>query len=136
MKREDINISAITVGVIFAIFCVVSAHAQDLKAILLKPAVWVGEWSNPNTNYSGQTEIVFESRGEKVAAKLHITAPGSDTLGALSCERDVIISADTIKFDGCRDQNVVLIFDPNDKVYPFKSKTKTVHGYEWKIREK
>jgi len=137
MKRGHAKkVSAIIVGVIFAISCVLSAHAQDLKAILLKPAVWVGEWSNPNTGNSGQTEMVFESRGEKVAAKLYITAPGSDTTGTLACERDVIISADTIKFDGCRDQNVVLIFDPNDKVYPLKSKTKTVNGFEWKCREK
>ena len=137
MKKENAKkVSAIIVGVIFAIFCVLSAHAQDLKAILLKPAVWVGEWSNPNTGYSGQTEMVFESRGEKIAAKLYITQPGYNTTGTLACERDVIISADTVKFDGCRDQNVVLIFDPNDKVYPLKSKTKTVKGFDWKIREK
>ena len=135
-KGHAYKLSVIIVVAILAIFYVLSVHAQDLKAILLKPAVWVGEWSNPNTGNSGQTEIVFESRGEKVVAKLHITAPGSNALGALSCERDVIISADTIKFDGCRNQNVVLIFDPNDKVYPFKSKTKTVNGYEWKLREK
>lgn len=44
MRREHAKkVSAIIVGVIFAIFCVLSAHAQDLKAILLKPAVWVGD---------------------------------------------------------------------------------------------
>jgi hypothetical protein len=135
-KGHAYKLSVIIVVAILAIFYVLSVHAQDLKVILLKPAVWVGEWSNPNTGYSGQTEMVFESRGEKVVAKLYITAPGSDTTGTLACERDVIISADTINFDGCRDQNVALIFDPNDKVYQFKSKTKTVKGFEWKCREK
>jgi len=136
MKRGYVNtLSAIIVGII-SISCVLSAHCQDLKAILLKPAVWICEWSNPSLGSSGQTEIVFESRGEKLTAKLYITAPGRNTLGAMSCERDVIISADTIKLDGCRDNDAVLIFDPNDKVYPFKSKTKTFNGFDWKFREK
>jgi hypothetical protein len=69
-------------------------------------------------------------------AKIHIVIPGQTTTGTLACERDVIISADTVKFDGCRDQNVVLIFDPNDKVYPFKTKTQTVNGYDWKVKAK
>ena len=137
MKREYTNkISAIIVGVIFAIFCVLSAHAQDLKAILLKPAVWICVWSNPSTGYIGKGEIVFESRGDKVVAKIETMNPDSSATGPVSCERDVIISADTVKFDGCIDRNIVLIFDPNDKVYLFKSKTETVNGLLYKLREK
>jgi len=136
MRRKCIDkLSAIITGVI-AIFCVLSAHAQNLKTILLKPTGWICEWNNSTTGNSGRSEIVFEDSGEKVVAKIHIVIPGQTTTGTLACERDVIISADTVKFDGCRDQNVVLIFDPNDKVYPFKTKTQTVNGYDWKVKAK
>ena len=136
MRRKCNNkLSAIIIGVI-AIFCVLSAHAQNLKTILLKPTGWICEWNNSTTGNSGRSDIVFEDSGEKVVAKIHIVIPGQTTTGTLACERDVIISADTVKFDGCRDQNVVLIFDPNDKVYPFKTKTQTVNGYDWKVKAK
>ena len=46
------------------------------------------------------------------------------------------ITADTISLDGCRDAHVVLIRDPNDKVYPLKTKSKTSNGYDWKLKEK
>jgi len=122
-----------------------TAYAQDqtgaggpdkIKAVLLRPAGWIGDWINPNTGNSGRSEIVFEDRGEKVVAKIQITVPGQASTGILSCERDVIISPDTVKFDGCRDQGIILLFDPNDREYTLKSKTKTANGYEWKLKAK
>ncbi len=133
MKR---TLSATIVGVILTAFGVLSAHAQDLKAMLLKPANgWVIEWSSPGGD-RGVTEAVFADRGVKVVAKLKITDAG--LYGAVNtiCERDVVIAADAISLAGCVDQNVVLIRDPNDKAYPLKTKSKTVNGYDWKLKEK
>ena len=124
-------------GVVLAAFGVLSADAQDLKAMLLKPTNgWVIEWFNPSSLDRGVTDAVFEDRGGKVVAKLYITEMGQQTTALRGCERDVAITADAISFDGCRDQNVVLILDASDKVYPLKTKTKSANGYDWKLKEK
>ena len=130
------TLSAAIVGVILAAFGVLSAHAQDLKAMLLKPANgWVIEWSSPGGD-RGVSEAVFAERGEKVVAKLIVTDPGLYGTAGIVCERDVAITADTISLDGCRDAYVVLIRDPNDKAYPLKTKSKTSNNYDWKLKEK
>jgi hypothetical protein len=128
---------AAMVGVILAGFGVLSADAQDLKAMLLKPANgWVIEWFNPSSLDKGVTDAVFEDRGGKVVAKLYIAEMGQQITAFRDCERDVAITADAISFDGCRDQNVVLIRDPSDNTYPLKTKAKTFYGYDWKLKEK
>ena len=130
-------VSASIAGFILAALGVLSADAQDLKAMLIKPTNgWVAEWFNPSSLNKGVSEAVFEDRGGKVVAKLYIAEMGQQTTAFRDCERDVVITADAISFDGCRDQNVVLIRDPSDKVYPLKTKTKTANGYDWKLREK
>ncbi|MGZ9057841.1 MAG: hypothetical protein ACXW14_01210 [Burkholderiaceae bacterium] len=125
------------VGIIFAVFGVLPAHAQDLKAMLLKPANgWVLEWSNPDTGNRGVTEAVFADRGEKVVAMLNITDEGVHKAAVRSCERNVGITADTISLDGCRDSSIVLIFDPSDIAYPLKSKNRSNNGYVFKAKAK
>jgi hypothetical protein len=124
-------------GIILTASCSLSANAQDLKAILLKPANgWVMEWSNPDTRNSGVTDVIFADRGEGVVAKLSITATGANTGGLMNCERNVTIAADTISLDLCRDRNLVLIFDPSDTVYPLKSKHRSENGYVYKAKTK
>jgi hypothetical protein len=131
------TLSAVIVGVMLTAIGSVAAEAQDLKAMLLKPANgWVIEWSNPTTLDKGVTTAVFEDRGGKVVAKLYIAEMGQQITAFRDCERDVAITADTISFDGCRDQNVVLIRDSGDKVYPLKTKAQTFYGYDWKLKEK
>ena len=125
------------VGIIFAAFGVLPAHAQDLKAMLLKPANgWVLEWSNPDTGNRGVTEAVFADRGEKVVATLNITDEGASKAVVRSCERNVNIAADTISLDLCRDSSLVLIFDPSDTAYPLKSKNRSNNGYVYKAKAK
>jgi hypothetical protein len=131
------TVSAAIVGIMLTACGVVAAQAQDLKAMLLKPANgWVIEWSNPSSLDKGVTEAVFEDRGGKVVARLYIAEMGQQTTYFRDCERDVAITADEISFDGCRDQNAVLFRDPSDKVYPLKTKAKTAYGYDWKLKEK
>ena len=125
------------VGIILVAFGVLSAHAQDLKAMLLKPASgWVMEWSNPDTGNRGVTEAVFADRGGKVVASLTITVTGTNTAGPLSCEQDVTIAADTIQLHFCRDRDYVLVFDPSDTAYPLKSKNRSANGYVLKGKAK
>jgi hypothetical protein len=134
MKR---TLAATIVGFILAAFGVLSADAQDLKAMLLKPTNgWVIEWFNPSSLDKGVTEAVFEDRGGKVVAKLYIAEMGQQITAFRDCERDVVITADAISLDGCRDRNVILIYDPSDKVYPLKTKTRSGYGNHWKLKEK
>jgi hypothetical protein len=134
MKR---TVSAAIVGIMLTACGVVAAQAQDLKTMLLKPTNgWVIEWFNPGSLDKGTTDVVFEERGGRVVAKLNITNEGVYKAANPICERDVAITADTIRFNGCRDADAVLIRDPNDKVYPLKTTSQTAMGYQWKLKEK
>jgi len=147
MKRKYINIlSATIVGVIFGIFCVLSfssvqtlstAYAQSqaagveqdkIKTLLLRPRGWDADWRGPGG--SGDSVILFETRGEKVVAKITVIDPPRNPF----CERDVIISSDVVTFDGCRDKAIKIQFDPNDSVWQFKGKS--AKGFEWKLKAK
>lgn len=131
------NLYAAIIGIAFTATTCLSAHAQDLKALLLKPANgWVMEWNNPDTYNSGVTEAMFMNRGAGVVVKLNITEPGADTYGRLNCESNVTIAADTVSLTTCRGGDLVLVFDPGDTVYPFKSKQRTVNGYAFKVKVK
>jgi len=131
------KISVAIVGITLSAFCVLSAHAQDLKAVLLKPASgWVMEWNNPDTGNRGLSEAVFADRGEKIVATLNITDEGVSRAAVRSCERNVAITADTISLDGCRDSSLVFIFDPIDPAYPLKGKNRSNNGYVYKAKPK
>jgi lipocalin-like protein len=99
---------------------------DKIKAMLLRPAGWKAYWSAPGDK--GETDFICEARGEKVVAKLqNLTYP-------TTCEREVTISADVVKLDGCYDRDITLLFDPNDHAYPFKGTS--FHGYEYKVKAK
>ena len=145
-KRHSNKFSAIFVGVIFSIFCVISfsslqttstACAQSqtagveqdkIKSLLLRPGGWDGDWRGPGG--SGDSIIIFEIRGEKVMAKIKVIDPPRNP----SCERDAIISSDVVTFDGCRDKGIKIQFDPNDPVWQFKGKSSG--GFEYKLKAK
>ena len=131
------TLAATIVGFILAAFGVLSADAQDLRTMLLKPINgWVIEWSSPSGLNKGVTEAVFEDRGGKVVAKLYIADVGAVSAPVRNCERDVTLTSDTISFDLCRDSGLVLIVDPSDAVNPLKSMKRSTNGYSWKGRAK
>ena len=113
-----------------------TAYAQDqtgaggpdkIKAVLLRPAGWKADFGH------GLSEFIYEARGEKVVAKIQGLSR-SDGASLLSCERDVTITSDGIKHDGCRDFGITLLFDPKDQDYPFKGKSP--RGTEYKLKAK
>ena len=117
-----------------------TAYAQDqtgaggpekIKAVLLRPAGWTADHIGPSG--SGQTEFIYEARGEKVMVKIQ-NLYRSDGAILQNCERDVTITSDGIKHDGCRDREITLRFDPNDQDYPLKGKSSL--GYEYKCKAK
>ena len=113
-----------------------TAYAQDqtgaggpdkIKAVLLRPAGWNADFGH------GLAEFIYEARGEKVVVKIY-NLSRSDGATLLNCERDVTITSDGIKHDGCRDLGITLLFDPKDQDYPFKGKSQ--RGYEYKLKAK
>ena len=131
------RLSLAILGTAFMALGVLSANAQDLKAMLLKPANgWVLEWSHPETGNRGVNETEFVERGVRIVAKLNIVDEGRNAAVVRTCERDVTLTSDTISLDGCRDSGLVLIFDRGDAVYPLKSMKRSDNGYTYKGKAK
>lgn len=100
--------------------------SDQIKAMLLRPTGWKANWSLQADK--GVSEIMFETRGEKVVAKIrNLTIPAT-------CEHDVTITSDTVKFDGCYDWDITLRFDPGDQAYPFKGRSGK--GYDYNVQPK
>ena len=102
-----------------------AGQSQDIKTMLLGTTAWRAEISRPGG--SAVSDIVFEAKGDKVVAKLRSITTGQ------GCERDVTITTDVVKFDGCQVKDVTLRFDPNDREYPFKGKSA---DNNWKLTRK
>jgi hypothetical protein len=104
-----------------------TGEPDKLKAMLLRPAGWKADWSYRGYEM-GEGEFLFEVRGDKVVVKIqNFTNP-------ITCERDVTVTSDVVKFDGCRDLDITLRFDPNDPDYPFKGKS--LSGTDYKVKAK
>ena len=124
--------------VVSCVLCACSLHAMSaanaqgkntsgpdqIKAMLLRPAGWKANWSLQADK--GVSEIVFETRGDKVVAKIrNLTIP-------TTCEHDVTITSDTVIFNGCYDWDITLRFDPGDQATPFKGKSGS--GYDYSLQ--
>lgn len=90
-----------------------TSGSEQIKAMLLRPAGWSAYWTGCMDGASGVSDLLFETRGEKVVVKIFLPP---DT----RCERDVTMASDSYKLAGCRDPAVTIRFDPNDQEYPLK----------------
>ena len=98
--------------------------ADQIKSMLIRPEGWLVKWRGAS---EGESDYVFEARGEKVVVKINTVAWN------MSCERDVVITSEHVKFDACRDKNITLRFDPKDTEYPFKGESEKV-DYKLKLK--
>ena len=142
MTKHSQKLLAITVGVILSFSCVLILYsaftvpnaygqekittdgAEKIKEMLLRPGGWLVEWRGHS---QGVVDFIFEDRGEKVVVKINNAAWN------ISCERDVIITSDVVKLDGCSEPNISLFYDPNDQEYPFKGESPNV---KYKLKTK
>lgn len=128
-RKNSKTLLAIIVGITFIlpfispVYTMSNSYAQEkatnggtekIKAMLLRPGGWLVEWRG---NTSGVIDFIFEERGENVVVKIHNAAWNT------SCERNVTITGDVVKLDGCSEKNISLNFDPNDNEYPFKGES-------------
>ena len=105
------------------------ADGEKMMEVLLRPTGWSADWSGPGG--SGVTEVIFERRSDKIFAKINLIRPIEI---AMTCESPVMVEASSITFDGCRDPNLTLNFNPSDSEFPFRGRTP--RGYEWKLKAK
>ncbi len=52
------------------------------------------------------------------------------------CKRDVVITTDTISFDSCGADSVLLIRDASNRAYPLRTEAKSPLGYHMRLKEK
>lgn len=102
-----------------------AGERDKIKAMLVRPVGWIAEWSGPGG--TGQAGLRYETRGDKVVVAIELLVPPF-----LSCERNVTITAEGIKHDGCRDVDVTIHLDSNDPDIPFKGTSQL--GYEYRLR--
>ena len=102
-----------------------SGDVDKIKALLLRPTGWKADFGH------GLAELIYEASGEKVVVKIKGLSR-TDGKSLLNCERDVTITSNGIKHDGCRDVGITLLFDPKDQDYPFKGKSQLFHEYKLK----
>ena len=88
--------------------------SDKIKEMLLRPGGWLVEWRGSG---SGVIDFIFEDRGEKLVVKINNAAWNQ------ACERDVTITSDLVKFDGCNAKDISLVYDPGDREYPFKGES-------------
>jgi hypothetical protein len=88
--------------------------SDKIKEILLRPGGWLVEWRGSG---SGVIDFIFEDRGDKIVVKINNAAWN------VACERDVTITSDVVKLDGCSEKNISLGYDPGDHEYPFKGES-------------
>ncbi len=100
------------------------AGPDEIRTMLLRPGGWLVEWRGAS---QGELDFVLEDRGEKVVVQI------TNAAWNMSCERDVTITPDDVKLDGCRDTGISLKFDPDDPEYPFKGESRNVN---YKLKEK
>ena len=132
IKKYSNKFCVVFVGVICILFHIVffpptftisNSYAQEktadigvdrIKALLFKQELWIGEWECWGLGILH--EFIFEDRGKKIIVK--INNPFDDG----SCERDVKIKSDGFIMSACSMGITELFYDPNDDMYPFKTK--------------
>ena len=72
-------------------------------------------------------DFIFEARGENVVVNINVIHRKK------TCERNVTITSDVVKMDGCHTINISLLYDPDDDEYPFKGESLT---YKFKLKAK
>jgi hypothetical protein len=93
-------------------------ETDKIKAMLLRPNGWLVEWRGAS---EGVSDYIFEDRGKNIVVKINTAAWN------MSCERNVTITSEAVKFDACYDKNISLHYDPNDNKYPFKGESPKVN---------
>ena len=143
MRRNFHTLLAVIVGIIMALPCVspfssdypvTNANAQEktnadtveiIKNALIRPGGWLMEWSAFGNK--GVVETIYEERGGNIVAKINNAALNQ------TCEREVKISSEGFKMDGCNDTNITMIFDPDNQEYLFKGESEK---YNYKLKAK
>ncbi len=115
----------VSLGLVTNAFSGESIGSDKIKEMLLRPGGWLVEWRS--TFAQGRLDFILEARGDSIVVKINNESMRN------TCERDVTITSDVIKFDACIEENITLVYDPDDHEYPFKGGSQ---GTRLKLKEK
>ena len=131
-KRNFSKLSVIFIGVIFTFTSIVflssiptisNSYAKEkavnigeaeIKNLLLRPKGWTAEWHCDQWPGDWMTDLKFEAHGKKIVVKIY------DPVNHFNCKRKIKITSDGFNMACCNTDSALLVFDPNDQMYPFK----------------
>jgi hypothetical protein len=116
--RAALSLSAMALT---AALCLSPATAQTAdalrEALLAAPLGWTMNWPQALPPWSGVGNVIFRARGDSLVALIE------NETGNVSCERDVTVTGEEVRFDLCRETGLVLRYQPGDKEIPLRGRT-------------
>ena len=92
------------------------AWEEKIKTLLLNSEEWNAEWHCDYGNWS--SELKFDDHGKKFVVNIDNASYGK-------CKQKVTITSDGFKMAGCTSDTLLISYDPNDNIYPFKGDNAT-----------
>jgi hypothetical protein len=88
--------------------------SSSMKQVLLNPKGFNGDWNC--RGMMGRSGVVFRDVGSKIVVDI-------DSYGMGGCTTEVTITDNGILFDGCRERDFALTYDPGNSI-PFKGRNR------------
>jgi hypothetical protein len=115
--RAALSLSAIGLT---AALCIPPAAAQTAdslrEALLAARFGWTMNWPQPHPPWTGVGNVIFEMRGDRLVALVE------NETAHVSCERDVTLTAEELRFDLCRETGLVIKYQPQDTEIPLRGR--------------
>lgn len=116
--RAALSLSAMALT---AALCLSPATAQTAdalrEALLAPPSGWTINWPQALSPWSGVGNVIFQARGDSLVAIIQ------NETANVSCERDVTVTAEEVRFDLCRETGLVLRYQAEDREIPLRGRT-------------
>lgn len=90
---------------------------EAVRSALLAPVRWTAMWPVAHPPWAGSATVFFEARGERLVVQIE------NHTSQVSCEREVTVTAEEVRFDLCRESGLVLRHQPQDAEIPFRGRT-------------
>jgi hypothetical protein len=116
--RAALSLSAIGLTGALCITPSAAQTADSLREALVAPrSGWTMIWPQALPPWSGVGNVIFEARGDRLVALIENHSAN------VSCERDVTVTAEEVRFDLCRETGLMLRYQPQDREIPLRGRT-------------
>lgn len=112
------SLSAIGLASALCISPAAAQTADALREALVAPrSGWTMNWPQALSPWTGVGNVIFEARGDRLVALIE------NHTANVSCERDVTVMAEEVRFDLCRETGLVLRHSSQDREIPLRGRT-------------